>query len=216
MNSYPALSFLQVVTMFFLLMYGSVNLSCFVLTILKSPGFRPQWIYYSWHTALLGLLFCVALMVIISWHWAVLAIALAFGLLGYIKYQNASRDWGDALAGFRYQMARDMLLTMGRDRRMHAKNWRPQILLFCDIDSRGNPLIPELLSLAGQMKMGRGLLLAVGMLKGDPEEEDGGAVVEAQRVLSMHLEDENIEGFAEVSMCEDFSTASITVFIAVS
>jgi potassium/chloride transporter 4/5/6 len=76
-----------IITMFFLLMYGSVNLSCFVLTSLNSPGFRPQFRYSNSYTALTGLAMCLALMLIISWHWAMLAIILAFGLLGYIKYQ---------------------------------------------------------------------------------------------------------------------------------
>lgn len=42
-----------------------------------------------------------------------------------------------------------------------------QLLVFCKIDSYGNPTVPGLLSLAGQMKMGRGLLMAVGLLEGD-------------------------------------------------
>jgi hypothetical protein len=33
--------------------------------------------------------------------------------------------------------------------------------------SGGNPLVPEVLSLAGQMKMGRGLLMCVALIKGD-------------------------------------------------
>ncbi len=45
----------------------------------------------------------------------------------------------------------------------------------------------------GQMKMGgRGLLLVAGLLKGDPV-EDADRAEEARHVLSMHLEDENIE-----------------------
>ncbi|CAN0498194.1 unnamed protein product, partial [Scytosiphon promiscuus] len=43
----------------------------------------------------------------------------------------------------------------------------PQLLVFCKIDAYGNPTVPGLLSLAGQMKMGRGLLMAVGLLEGD-------------------------------------------------
>lgn len=42
-----------------------------------------------------------------------------------------------------------------------------KLLVFCKIDAYGNPTIPGLLSLAGQMKMGRGLLMAVGLLEGD-------------------------------------------------
>lgn len=42
-----------------------------------------------------------------------------------------------------------------------------QLLVFCKIDAYGNPTVPGLLSLAGQMKMGRGLLMAVGLLEGN-------------------------------------------------
>lgn len=42
-----------------------------------------------------------------------------------------------------------------------------QLLVFCKTDAYGNPTVPGLLSLAGQMKMGRGLLMAVGLLEGD-------------------------------------------------
>ena len=42
-----------------------------------------------------------------------------------------------------------------------------KLLVFCKIDAYGNPTVPGLLSLAGQMKMGRGLLMVVGLLEGD-------------------------------------------------
>lgn len=66
----------------------------------------------------------------------------------------------------RFQLARDMLLSLSY-KEVHPKNWRPQLLVFCKIDAYGNPTVPGLLSLAGQMKMGRGLLMAVGLLEGD-------------------------------------------------
>jgi hypothetical protein len=34
----------------------------------------------------------------------VIMIVLAFSVLFYVKYQNATRDWGDTLTGFRYQV----------------------------------------------------------------------------------------------------------------
>ncbi|CAN0546484.1 unnamed protein product, partial [Ectocarpus sp. 12 AP-2014] len=59
-----------------------------------------------------------------------------------------------------------MLLSLSY-KDVHPKNWRPQLLVFCKIDAYGNPTVPGLLSLAGQMKMGRGLLMSVGLLEGD-------------------------------------------------
>ncbi|CBJ29869.1 conserved unknown protein [Ectocarpus siliculosus] len=243
-----------VMTMFFLLMYACVNLSCFVLSILQSPGFRPKWKHYNWLTALSGFILCLAIMLVVSWRrpglhdgfrlailglgvvacdtggWhlcrreeggdrqkakslqmkvAVSSIFLACALLFYIKYQNATRDWGDTLVGFRFQLARDMLLSLSY-KDVHPKNWRPQLLVFCKIDAYGNPTVPGLLSLAGQMKMGRGLLMSVGLLEGDMV-EDAVKGAEAQRVLGMHLTDERIEGFCKVSVCQNVTESAVTV-----
>ncbi|CAN0122774.1 unnamed protein product [Ascophyllum nodosum] len=198
-----------VMTMFFLLMYACVNLSCFVLSILQSPGFRPRWKHYNWFTALSGFTLCLAIMLVVSWKAAVSSIFLACGLLFYIKYQNATRDWGDTLVGFRFQLARDMLLSLSY-KDVHPKNWRPQLLVFCKIDAYGNPTVPGLLSLAGQMKMGRGLLMVVGLLEGDMVEEATKGT-EAQRVLGMHLTDERIEGFCKVSVCENVTESAVTI-----
>ncbi|CAN0401359.1 unnamed protein product, partial [Hapterophycus canaliculatus] len=88
-----------------------------------------------------------------------------------------------------------------------------QLLVFCKIDAYGNPTVPGLLSLAGQMKMGRGLLMAVGLLEGDMVEVRFEAVkgAEAQRVLGMHLTDERIEGFCKVSVCENVTESAVTI-----
>ncbi|CAM9974315.1 unnamed protein product [Discosporangium mesarthrocarpum] len=198
-----------IMTMFFLLMYASVNLSCFVLSILQSPGFRPRWKYYHWSTALAGFTMCITLMLVISWRVAISSTILALALLFSIKYQNATRDWGDTLVGFRFQLARDMLLSLSY-KEVHPKNWRPQLLVFCKIDKSGNPTVPDLVALAGQMKMGRGLLMCVGLLDGDIV-EDARRAAEAQRVLGMHLSDENIEGFCKVSISQDVTESAVTV-----
>lgn len=60
------------VTIFYLLCYGGVNISCFLLDWLGSPNWRPKWRYYHKATAFAGVVMCVACMVIISW-WASLA-----------------------------------------------------------------------------------------------------------------------------------------------
>ena len=60
------------VTIFYLLCYGGVNIACFLLDFLGSPNWRPKWKYYHKLTAFLGVIFCLANMIVISW-WASLA-----------------------------------------------------------------------------------------------------------------------------------------------
>jgi len=69
------------VTIFYLLCYGGVNIACFLLDYLGSPNWRPKWKYYHKATAFTGVVFCVASMVVISW-WASLA-AIVGALLIY-------------------------------------------------------------------------------------------------------------------------------------
>ena len=187
-----------IVTMFFLLMYATVNLSCFCLAYLKSPGFRPTWRYFHWSSALLGFFWCVGLMFTISWRGleATLALIFAFSIMYYVRKQRISKDWGDAGAGLRFQVARDQLLALTeRSTFYHAKNWRPQILVLCRCDRRFNPVKPELLAVAGHLKKGQGLLMAHALI--DAGDRGARALVAeaATEVLRLHLQDRAIQGF---------------------
>ncbi|KAG4381657.1 hypothetical protein GLYMA_15G193400v4 [Glycine max] len=48
------------VTMFFLLCYTGVNLSCFLLDLLDAPSWRPRWKFHHWSLSLVGALLCIA------------------------------------------------------------------------------------------------------------------------------------------------------------
>ncbi|XP_010921512.1 cation-chloride cotransporter 1 isoform X2 [Elaeis guineensis] len=48
------------VTMFFLLCYAGVNLSCFLLDLLDAPSWRPRWKFHHWSLSLIGALLCIA------------------------------------------------------------------------------------------------------------------------------------------------------------
>jgi len=121
-----------IITMFFLLMYATINCSCFAVAFLGTPGFRPTWRCFHWSSALLGCLLCLGLMFAISWLYSLVALAFGFAVGIYVRSRRVSTDWGDAGAGFRFQVARDQLLALTeRSTFHHAKNWRPQILVLC-------------------------------------------------------------------------------------
>ncbi|KAK8658694.1 hypothetical protein V6N13_036895 [Hibiscus sabdariffa] len=54
------------VTMFFLLCYSGVSLSCFLLDLLDAPSWRPRWKFHHWSLSLLGASLCIVNMFLIS------------------------------------------------------------------------------------------------------------------------------------------------------
>ncbi|MDF7799461.1 amino acid permease [Pontiellaceae bacterium B1224] len=116
-----------IITMFFLLTYGTVNLACFYEGITQNPSFRPTFRFNHWSAALLGALGCLGIMFLINAVWACVAIVLAAGLYVLIKRAKIIVQWGDLDSGLAYQRARKALLKLEQER-YHPKNWRPSIL----------------------------------------------------------------------------------------
>lgn len=48
-----------IITMFYLLCYGGVNLSCVLLDLLDAPSWRPRWKFHHWGFSLVGALLCI-------------------------------------------------------------------------------------------------------------------------------------------------------------
>jgi potassium/chloride transporter 4/5/6 len=48
-----------VITMFFLLCYGGVNLSCLLLDLLDAPSWRPRFKFHHWSFSLVGAVLCI-------------------------------------------------------------------------------------------------------------------------------------------------------------
>jgi len=49
------------ITMFYLLCYAGVNLSCFLLDLLDAPSWRPRWKFHHWSLSLVGALLCIGI-----------------------------------------------------------------------------------------------------------------------------------------------------------
>ena len=199
------------VTLFFLVMYTSVNGSAFLLSFLKSPGFRPTWKYFSWWTALLGTVWCFILMILISWYITIIVYFLVFCLVMYIKANTAERDWGDSTSGLKFSIIRNTLDSLTSSSITHAKNWRPQALVMFKMDKNGSIDDTDLLNFSGQMKKGRGLAIFIGCIEGNPI-TDFDCVAPAEEKLTEHLKSSNITGFSRVILVRNRYDAFITAY----
>ncbi len=84
-----------IITMFFLMTYGTINLACFYESISHNPSFRPTFRLNHWSVALLGALGCLGVMFLINALWAAVAIVLAGLLYFLIARAEILVKWGD-------------------------------------------------------------------------------------------------------------------------
>merc|ERR1712232_757317 len=121
-------------TMCFLVCYTFMNVSCFSLTWLKSPQWRPtgiqrrRWRLWYLGTGGFGFCICLSIMFTVSAIWAVAALGLAAAVYFYINWKLENAEWGSSLDGIRFNMALDSLIKLEKCQN-DMVNWRPQVLI---------------------------------------------------------------------------------------
>ncbi|CAD6254742.1 unnamed protein product [Miscanthus lutarioriparius] len=101
------------ITMFFLLCYAGVNLSCFLLDLLDAPSWRPRWKIHHWVLSLIGASQCIVIMFMISWTFTVVSLALASLIYYYVSLKGKAGDWGDGFKSAYFQLALRSLRSLG-------------------------------------------------------------------------------------------------------
>ncbi|XP_076261181.1 solute carrier family 12 member kcc isoform X1 [Rhynchophorus ferrugineus] len=190
-------------SMFFLMCYGFVNLACALQTLLKTPNWRPRFKYYHWFLSFLGMSLCIAVMFMSSWYLALLALGMAGVIYKYIEYRGAEKEWGDGIRGLALSAARFSLLRL-EEGPPHTKNWRPQILLLLKMTPEMRIEHPKYISFVSQLKAGKGLTICASVFGGDYT-EGAAQAIEAKKTLQNLMEQERVKGFAEVLMTKSVS-----------
>ncbi|KAK9697130.1 hypothetical protein RND81_08G016900 [Saponaria officinalis] len=196
------------ITMFYLLCYAGVNLSCFLLDLLDAPSWRPRWKFHHWSLSLLGASICIVIMFLISWSFTVISLALACLIYKYVCIKGKAGDWGDGFKSAYFQLALRSLRSLGANQ-VHPKNWYPIPLIFCRPWGKlpeNVPCHPKLADFANCMKKkGRGMSIFVSILDGDYHECAEDAKIACQQ-LSAYIEYKQCEGVAEVMVAPDMSS----------
>ncbi|XP_038720072.1 cation-chloride cotransporter 1 isoform X2 [Tripterygium wilfordii] len=195
------------ITMFFLLCYAGVNLSCFLLDLLDAPSWRPRWKFHHWSLSLLGASLCIVIMFLISWSFTVVSLALASLMYYYVSIKGKAGDWGDGFKSAYFQLALRSLRSLGANQ-VHPKNWYPIPLVFCRPWGKlpeNVPCHPKLADFANCMKKkGRGMSIFVSILDGDYHELAEDAKT-ACKQLSTYIDYKRCEGVAEIVVAPNMS-----------
>ncbi|CAI5534448.1 unnamed protein product, partial [Closterium sp. Naga37s-1] len=209
-----------VITMFFLLCYLGVNLSCFLLDLLDAPSWRPRWKWHHTLTALAGAVLCVTIMFMISWFFTLLCLLLAVLIYYYVSLKGKAGDWGDGFKSAYLQLALRSLKFLGASQ-VHPKNWYPIPLIFCKpwgILPPDMPCHPKLADFANCMKKkGRGMTIFATILEGRFRDRADDAR-SASHLLLSYIDYKRCEGVAEAivadSLNEGFRIAVQTMGLA--
>lgn len=153
-----------IITMFFMVTYGYLNLATFQESFTRNPSYRPTFKWTHWTIALAGAISCALVMLLIAPLWAMAAVLLMAILHQYIARRQISATWGDVRRGAAFERARKELQRL-EEESYHPKNWRPSILAF----SGGAGARVELAVFGHWLCAGRGILSLAQVITGDVE-----------------------------------------------
>ena len=180
------------ITMFFLITYGLLNLTTFYEGITKNPSYRPRFRYSHWTTSLAGAIGCLAVMFLIDWMWAGIAIVVMASLHWYISRKEIEARWGDLQSGLLFERTRKNLLRL-EDALSHPKNWRPIILAL----SGAGWNRPHLAVYGHWFTSGHGILTLGQVIQGEVENRVERRVNQ-ERILHNFIHQEELEAFPAV------------------
>jgi amino acid transporter len=188
-----------IITMFFMITYGLLNVATFYEAVTQNPSYRPTFRYCHWSQSLLGALGCLGVMFLINSLWAIIAIVIIFLLHRYIKRHEIEAHWGDLQSGYAFERARKSLLRL-EDESYHPKNWRPNVLAL----SGSTTTRPHLAMCGSWLTSKHGVLtiaqVVLGSLEEHAERRKG-----YMRTLRKFISKQGLQAFPAIVVSEDLS-----------
>ncbi len=119
----------QIITMFFLITYGTVCLISFLEHFAGNPSYRPTF-RTKWYFSLLGAVLSFFMMFQIHWAYAILALIIMMAIHYSLKYTHKeSRSMAVIFQGVMFQIGRWMKLALQKSESKPDKfNWRPSVI----------------------------------------------------------------------------------------
>ncbi len=170
----------EVISMFFLIAYGTINLSAFVESKGGNPSFRPQFKFFHWTTALAGAIGCGAVMMKINDTYALIALVVSAAIYIYLKKQSIKTNFGDAKRGYIFSGISDSL-TLLEGTKAHPKNWRPVLVAITNDSKKESSLIRT----GSWLEGGRGMYTVANILEDSQNSYDQRIDIRNQQLESL-------------------------------
>jgi amino acid transporter len=126
-------------TMFFLITYGTINVAVFIEKITGIPSFRPRF-DIPLIIPLLGSCWCGVIMFLINPIFAAVAIVIIPLIYGIQVKRGLRTPWGDVRSALFDSIAQWAVKTSARMPR-HAKSWKPDVMIPVEDPAYWHPLM---------------------------------------------------------------------------
>ncbi len=194
----------EVVTMFFLSVYGTVNLVAALEHLSGNPSWRPD-IRTPWWLCLVGALGCLGVMLLINPLASLLAVLVIVGLWLLLRRRERREAWGDVRRDLFEAMIRWALIRLAK-RPMTARNWRPHVLVFVSNIDRRLPLV----RFGDWFSQGRGVVTVCELVVGDLLQIDFD-ISERTGYINKTLGNAGITAFGEVDVVDNIEQGIMAV-----
>ena len=185
-------SIAPLITMAFMITYGTINLATFFEGITKNPSYRPTFHYSHWATSALGTIGCAAVMLLMNWRWAFISTLLMAAVYFFIYRKQLEAQWGDVQSGLFFQRTRNNLIKL-EQKMYHPKNWRPIILAM----SGGGWNRPNLAILGHWLTSTYGILNLGQVIQGDVEKRVD-RIINQEQILQRFIVEQKLDAFPNI------------------
>ena len=193
-----------IVTMFFLTVYGTVNLVAAFASLSGEISWRPT-LRIPWIASLTAGIACIVAMFLISPLAAVAALSAELIVWLFLARKERTTAWGDARRGL-YEALMQWALVRISAHPMTARSWRPHIMIFVQKIERSLDLV----HFGRWFAQGRGILTICELVEADlaPEELDTQA---RRQEMEGFLKQEGVVAFAQTDVVRDIEDGLISV-----
>ena len=158
--------------------------------------------FSSWKISTLAFISCVYTIFSINWYAALSLLLVTMAVGKYLEFKSDYTSWGEGVKGVQLQHALEKLLSL-ESVGSQTKNWRPQLMVLVQLDNDGGIQQPRLLSIADQLKMGKGLVIFAAVVEGNYSQKKD--VIEfAENSLIEQNQELGIQAFTKVIAADSY------------
>lgn len=192
-----------VVTLFFLTVYGVVNITAALEGLSNEPSWRPKFAI-PWIISLAGGIACIVVMFLINPISSFAAIVIEFLLYVFLKRKSDKNLSGDARRGVYEKVIKNSLLNL-KSHPITARNWRPYLQIFINDPEKQRNLV-KFGSFFGE---NTGIVTVTQLILGKLG-EDNVDIEGKTAFMDKFFMERNLAVFPEVNIVEDFESGIIT------